>query len=288
MQYIVAVVVIAALGVVYLWIENKNLVVTNYLLEQKRVPNNFHDMRFVCITDLHYNQYGKANVKLLKAIHECKPDAILIAGDLVVTSKPNKVELAYQFLEELTKRYPVYYAPGNHELKWEQSIGCTKDFYQSFLKQLEKLGVCYLNNSSVTLKKGTDTLVIKGLSLPLKYFSKGKHKIEIGPREIETLIGKVSDNAYEILLAHIPDYFDAYAEYGADFILSGHVHGGIMKLPGLGGVISPRYELFPKYDSGIFKKGRTVMFLSRGLGTHTIPVRVFNRPELLCVEIRKK
>lgn len=288
MQYIVAAVVIAALGVVYLWIENKNLVVTNYLLEQKRVPNHFHDMRFVCITDLHYNQFGKANVKLLKAIHECKPDAILIAGDLVVTSKSNKVELAYQFLEELTKRYPVYYAPGNHELKWEQGIGCSKDFYQSFLKQLEKLGVCYLNNSSVTLKKGTDTLVIKGLSLPLKYFSKGKHKIEIGPREIESLIGKVSDNAYEILLAHIPDYFDAYAEYGADFILSGHVHGGIMKLPVLGGVISPRYELFPKYDSGIFKKGRTVMFLSRGLGTHTIPVRVFNRPELLCVEIRKK
>lgn len=288
MQYIVAAVVIAALGVVYLWIENKNLVVTNYLLEQKRVPNNFHDMRFVCITDLHYNQYGKANAKLLKAIHECKPDAILIAGDLVVTTKPNKIEVAYHFLEELTKRYPVYYAPGNHELKWEQGIGCSSDFYQSFLKKLEKLGVCYLNNDSVTLKKGTDTLVIKGLSLPLKYFSKGKHKVEIGPREVETLLGKVSENAYEILLAHIPDYFDAYAEYGADFILSGHVHGGIMKLPVLGGVISPRYELFPKYDSGIFKKGRTVMFLSRGLGTHTIPVRVFNRPELLCVEIRKK
>ncbi len=287
MQYIFAAVVIAALLVVYLWIENKNMVVTNYLLEQKKVPSNFHDMRFVCITDLHYNQYGKGNAKLLKAINECKPDAILIAGDLIVTAKPKKIDVAYHFLSELTKRYPVYYAPGNHELKWEHSIGCNKEFYQTFLENLKKLGVCYLNNESITLKKGSDTLVIRGLSLPLRFFAKGKQKVEINANEIESLLGKTQKDAYEILLAHIPDYFEAYAKYGADFILSGHVHGGIMKLPVLGGVISPSYELFPKYDSGIFKKGRTVMFLSRGLGTHTIPIRVFNRPELLCVEIRK-
>ncbi len=287
MQYIFAAVVIAALMIVYLWIENKNMVVTNYLLEQKKVPDNFHNMRFVCITDLHYNQYGKDNAKLLKAIHECKPDAVLIAGDLVVTAKPNKSPIAYHFLSELTKRYSVYYAPGNHELKWQHGIGCSKEFYQTFLEKLKELGVCYLNNESITLKKGSDTLIIRGLSLPLRFFAKGRHKTEIKANEIEALIGKTKEDAYEILLAHIPDYFEAYAEYGADFILSGHVHGGIMKLPYLGGVISPRYELFPKYDSGIFKKGRTVMFLSRGLGTHTIPVRVFNRPELLCVEIRK-
>lgn len=287
MQYIFAAFVIAALLVVYLWIENKNMVVTNYLLEQKKVPDNFHDMRFVCITDLHYNQYGKGNARLLKAIHESKPDVILIAGDLVVTAKPKKIEVAYHFLSELTKRYPVYYAPGNHELKWEHSIGCDKEFYQNFLENLKKLGVCYLNNESLTLKKGSDTLIIRGLSLPLRFFVKGKQKVKISVDEIESLIGKTKEDAYEILLAHIPDYFESYALYGADFILSGHVHGGIMKLPFLGGVISPSYELFPKYDSGIFKKGRTVMFLSRGLGTHTIPVRVFNRPELLCVEIRK-
>lgn len=287
MQYIIAAVVIAALLVVYLWIENKNMVVTNYLLEQKKVPSNFHDMRFACITDLHYNQYGKGNARLLKAINDCKPDAILIAGDLVVTAKPQKVDVAYQFLSELTKKYPVYYAPGNHELKWGQAIGCSKEFYKTFLENLKKLGVCYLDNESITIKKGSDTLIIRGLSLPLRFFAKGKQKVEINVKEMESLIGKTQGDSYEILLAHIPDYFETYVSYGADFILSGHVHGGIMKLPYFGGVISPRYELFPKYDSGIFKKGRTVMFLSRGLGTHTIPVRVFNRPELICVEIRK-
>ena len=93
------------------------------------------------------------------------------------------------------------------------------------------------------------------------------------------------ETKYEIMIAHDPFYFDAYAETDADLILSGHVHGGIMRLPLLGGVISPRLQLFPKYDGGKFEKNNTTMILSRGLGCHTLPIRIFNPGELICLTL---
>lgn len=83
-----------------------------------------------------------------------------------------------------------------------------------------------------------------------------------------------------ILIAHNPDYFEEYAKWGADLVLSGHVHGGIMRIPFLGGVLAPSYRIFPKYDGGVFKEGKSVMLLGRGLGSHTIQLRFFNPAEL--------
>ena len=110
---------------------------------------------------------------------------------------------------------------------------------------------------------------------------------------ISSLLGQPNSQACNILIAHNPEYFRQYAEYGADFVLSGHVHGGVARIPVLGGVISPSLRIFPKYDGGIFQKRNqtgenTVMVLSRGLGTHTIPVRFFNPGELIEVTISPK
>ena len=91
-----------------------------------------------------------------------------------------------------------------------------------------------------------------------------------------------------ILIAHNPDYFEEYAKWGADLVLSGHVHGGIMRLPFLGGVIAPSYKLFPKYDGGVFHIGKSTMLLGRGMGSHTIPFRFFNPGELYEVTLRPK
>ena len=98
---------------------------------------------------------------------------------------------------------------------------------------------------------------------------------------LASLIGRPDPDSFHILLAHNPDYFPRYAEWGADLVLSGHVHGGIMKLPLLGGVISPSLRLFPKYDGGLFEERNSRMILGRGLGSHTIPIRVFNPGELI-------
>ena len=105
---------------------------------------------------------------------------------------------------------------------------------------------------------------------------------------LEETLGPASKEKYQILLAHNPDYFENYAQWGADLVLSGHVHGGIMRLPLLGGVISPTLLLFPKYDGGLFKKGSSAMILSRGLGTHTLPIRIFNPGELILFTISPK
>lgn len=87
------------------------------------------------------------------------------------------------------------------------------------------------------------------------------------------------------MIAHNPEYFPAYAEWGADLVLSGHVHGGLMRLPFLGGVIAPSMKLFPKYDGGVFEEHGSTMILSRGLGTHTLPIRIFNPGELVVIRL---
>ena len=102
---------------------------------------------------------------------------------------------------------------------------------------------------------------------------------------MEHLVGKANRDRFQILLAHNPVYFEEYARWGADLVLSGHVHGGIVRLPFLGGVISPAFTLFPKYDGGKFERGDSTMLLGRGLGTHTLPVRMWNPGEIVLVTL---
>ena len=106
------------------------------------------------------------------------------------------------------------------------------------------------------------------------------------PEYLKTLLGQPSEENYTILIAHNPDYFPKYAEWGADLVLAGHVHGGMVRVPFWGkGVVSPNVRLFPKYDGGEFTIGKSRMLLSRGLGMHTIPIRLFNPGEILEVEL---
>ena len=98
-------------------------------------------------------------------------------------------------------------------------------------------------------------------------------------------LGTKEDKCYHILLAHNPEYFDAYEQWGADLVLSGHVHGGLIRLPFLGGVIAPSLKLFPKYDGGLFYKNNTTMILSRGLAFHNLGLRMWNQGELVVIEL---
>ena len=102
---------------------------------------------------------------------------------------------------------------------------------------------------------------------------------------LKETLGEHKEGVYQILLAHNPEYFEEYAAWGADLVLSGHVHGGIMRLPLLGGVISPKLVLFPKYDGGRFYEKDSTMILSRGLGMHTLPIRIFNPAELVVIHL---
>lgn len=288
MPFVIALIVLAICFILYIMYENKNLATTNYLIEQEKVPDEFSGMRFVCLSDLHLNQFGKRNEKLIKQIHACNPDAILIAGDMITITRTKDAKIALDLLEQLSENYAIYYSPGNHELRWERHPEYDNKSFLEYEKKLKKLGIQYLNNSQLTLKKGNGNLQIVGLNLSMDYYNKGGKPKQLTKEALQSCIHQKDPNAYTILLAHVPDYFDEYVEWGADLILSGHNHGGIVRLGKLGGVISPRYQLFPKYDAGVYKKKGSVMLLSRGLGTHTIPIRMFNRPELICFQIKKK
>lgn len=285
MLVLAVIVAVIVIFILYCKFENKNLRTTNYLIEQDCVPREFEDTCFVCLTDLHENQFGADNKRLIHAIKKASPDYILIAGDMINGSTKRDVARVITLLEKLANEYPVYYAPGNHEMKWSMN---DPESFSDFVVELTRVGVIYLDNDDVIIQKGNAQISVTGLNLPKEYFGKGRNVKPLTIRGMEELAGKATKDAYRILLAHMPEYFTTYAEWGADLVISGHIHGGIVRLPILGGVISPRYHLFPKYDAGKFTRGDHVMLLSRGLGTHTIKVRVFNPPELMRVVIKNK
>ena len=143
------------------------------------------------------------------------------------------------------------------------------------------MGIKYLKNEAVSCGE----VDIYGLDLPEYWYHKVWQKREFSKEKVEKLLGSVKKDKFSILLAHNPEYFKSYAKWGADLTVSGHIHGGIMRLPWIGGVISPSLRLFPKYDSGEFEENGKKMILSRGMGLHHIKLRFFNRPEISVIKI---
>ena len=254
-----------------------------YTIEDEQLPEGFHGTKIVMLADLHEHQFGEGNEKLLEKIRMQNPDYIMIAGDLLIKGNELHAERVLPFLEQLAAICPVYYAPGNHEEYLERICGET--VYGEYLTKLEKIGVTYLANQSVYLTKGEDQICLTGLHLQKKYFAKFYEPVSFEVEHLEELIGK-KGKMYEVLIAHNPNYLPVYSKWGANLVLSGHVHGGVVILPWVGGVISTTFQLFPKYDFGMFEEKHTKMVLSRGLGVHTIRLRLFNRPEISVISLK--
>lgn len=271
------------IAIILIWImlyDSNRFVVVQHAFKDSRIRQNY---RFVVIADLHNKQYGRKNEKLLSAIREQKPDAVLIAGD-ILTAKPGKrIDKAVDFLSRLAEQYPVYYANGNHEQRlklYPEEYGSMARDYEQALK---KAGIDRLVNRSVLLKE--QGIIIYGTEIDKEYYRKFRTGY-MDSDYLNKLVGKADPEHYCVMLAHNPDYFPQYAAWGADLVLAGHVHGGMVRVPGWKGIVSPAVRLFPKYDGGIFHEGKAAMLLSRGLGMHTIPIRLFNPGELLVVELQ--
>ena len=229
--------------------------------------------RFVLLTDLHGCISGKKNEKLLRMIREQKPDYVCIAGDMTVKNGLY-MDRAIDLMKQLRVQFPVLYAPGNHEIRMPE--------YERYKSMLEQLQVQYLENNNISID---GNVIIYGLDLPEYWYHKCWQKRKMQQEVLEELLGECRTDSFSVLLAHNPEYFPWYAKWGADLTLSGHVHGGIMRLPKLGGVISPSLRLFPKYDAGQFEENGHKMVLSRGLGLHHIKLRFFNRPEISVINL---
>lgn len=206
----------------------KKFVTTTYKITTDKIKR--HPLRFVMISDLHNVVFGKKNEPVFDRIKSLAPDAILIAGDLVLGKSDASLKPAAAFLSEAVKLAPVLYGPGNHEQRMKLF---TEDYggrFSAFEKKIKQMGVTYLENERMVLKINGETVAVTGLDLPYEYYERGPVK---GPdrTELEGLIGRPDKQAYEILLAHTPRYGDAYFAWGADLICQAITTGVLCVCP---------------------------------------------------------
>lgn len=272
--------VLAALALFWVMLFDSNrFVVRKYTAADRRIRK---PCRGVVLSDLHNKRYGRDNEKLLGTIRGLHPDFILIAGDILTAVPRASMEPALGLLGELAKEYPVYYGNGNHEHRLKLYPETYGDMAARYAEALAGMGVEPMVNTHAVLSEYG--IAIYGLEMDKRYYRRLRLQ-EMDGGYLEETLGQAPGDCYTVLLAHNPDYFPSYAAWGADLTLSGHVHGGVVRVPFADrGLLSPALRLFPKYDGGIYREGEAVMVLSRGLGTHTVPVRLFNPAELWVVD----
>lgn len=264
-----------------LWVaiyDSNRFVVVRHEFRDRRVRKAY---RAVVLADLHNKRFGKNNERLLEAIREQKPDGIFVAGDLLTAKKGESPDTAIALLRELAGEYPVFYGNGNHEHRLELYPEVYGRMGEEYEKALHELGVDRLVNGHVTLEEFG--LAVYGVQIDKFYYKRFKTR-HMDEDYLTKLLGRPREGVLCVLLAHNPDYFPKYASWGADVVMAGHVHGGMVRIPFWKGVLSPAVRFFPRYDGGVFREGKCTMLLSRGLGMHTIPVRLFNPGELLTVD----
>lgn len=262
--------VISALVLSFIiWIvwSNFSLQLSTYTVSSDNLPKAFDGYRIAHVSDLHNAEFGDENEKLLGLLHESDPDIIAITGDIIDSAR---TDAAVDFVKEAIKIAPCYYVTGNHE------AAVSKEIFEKLEITFTELGVKIMRGSEVVIEKDGEAISLIGIDDPR--FEEFPENID----EISTFDG------FKILLSHRPEYFDKYADWNVDLVLSGHAHGGQFRLPFIGGLVAPGQGLFPKYDAGMFTEDNTTMIVSRGIGNSIIPVRFNNRPELVLVVLESK
>lgn len=255
---------------------NVSILKTEININSEKIPASFNGFRIIHVSDLHNEEFGHNQNKLLKAVKESSPNLIAVTGDLI-DSRHTDVQKALDFINGAVDIAPVYYVTGNHESRIHQ--------YEKFKKQMSEAGVIILNDKGTTIKWGVDSIRLLGLDDPAfttNYNLSGGNEAIVDAK-LKTMKNKSSH--YTILLSHRPELFHVYADNRIDLILSGHAHGGQIRLPLIGGLFAPNQGFFPKYSEGLHEKNQTKMVVSRGLGNSLFPVRINNPPQLVVITL---
>ena len=264
--------------------ERDCLVTEEYRIASEKIHGQGKTIVF--LTDLHNKEFGEENSRLLETVRKVKPDAVLFGGDGMVAKRGNSdVRIPLALLTELAKEFPVYCGNGNHESRmlWKSEI--YGEAYENYRTALENAGIRYLSNEAADLDSD---IRIYGLDLPKSAYLPRSGEIPEGL--LKETLGEPDPEKFCLLLAHSPLFFEEYAAWGADLTLSGHFHGGTIRLPLVGGVMTPQYQFFYLRCAGYFElpgKGRekSRMIVGRGLGTHSINIRLNDKPQVVVVRL---
>lgn len=233
-----------------------------------RVPSAFDGFRITLLTDIHGTRFGKDSAQLLQAVASCAPDAIALGGDLV-DRWSKEIQRLEPMLRGLCQIAPTYYVTGNHE--WDRADT------EALVDMVERCGVTVLRGSWVTLERDGQTVVLTGLDDPNGYAD------QTTPQELmEKIRGAVPGDPYIVTLYHRNTALELWSSLEADLVLSGHGHGGVVRLPIVGGLIGVDRDLFPDNCFGLHTKGRTTLAVSGGVAG----VRVWNRPHIPTVVLK--
>lgn len=289
------------------------------------MPEDLQNKKAAVISDLHCCRFGEKNSKLISLIADENPDYIFITGDIINGNKRKEIEFTQEFLSGLSKlKKPMFYALGNHERKLAFSDGIAYVdnliIIKSYCTLLMNSTINLTEDSDVLVtgvdiplnfyhkkRKGYKLLktIKEAVDTPYEYrdvLSSFKFSGDIADDLNEdnsedtakaimsrspVFKNSFSGKNFRIMLAHDPYFFERYCETDTKLVLAGHVHGGIGRLPFIGGIISPRFELFPKYSKGFYHEYDCSMIVSAGLGWHNLPIRFFNNPEVVIINFKK-
>jgi len=253
----------------FFYINNHWIVTTEHVYESEKIPESFDGFRITQVSDLHDALFGDYQEKLVKKVEASNPDVIFITGDIIDSNRYN-LEQSLQAVRQFVQIADVYYVIGNHEVATNK--------VQKIYDALTAIGVHVMPNTSTILEREGESISILGIEDPLNGYETQSM--------LSTALAGVDQEDFTVLLAHRPEKFNTYVANNIDLVFSGHAHGGQFRLPFVGGLVAPGQGFFPKYTAGTFEDDETTMNVSRGLGNSTVPVRLFNLPQLVVVELK--
>ncbi len=255
------------------------IVIRYYNIETDKVDNH---IRIVQLSDLHSCYYGENQSELLDAIYDVDPDIVVLTGDIFDDEIDNqKSEIV---ISNLAAKYPVFYVSGNHDV-WASS-----EWKKDQRRILKENGVIVLKERSSRIIVNNEYIDIYGIQDPAFTVKKSQdnyhHDAEYVRGQMWMLNYHEDEHVLSILLAHRPEFEEIYDDWNFDLILSGHTHGGVVRIPYiLNGIYAWGQGFFPTWSGGLYALDNSIMIISRGLSRESSGKRVFNRPELVVIDI---
>ena len=251
---------------------NCSLQTTETALVSPALPPAFDGLRIVELADLHGRVFGRGSRRLLAAVRRAEPDLICIDGDLF--DEHTDLAMLPPLLRGLCAIAPVYYVTGNHEWRVPGLRG--------ILAQMRACGVTVLQDDWRVLRRGEDALIVAGTDDPC-----GPAERKTPAELIADIRAEAGEAAFLLLLAHRNDQLPQWSALSVQAVLAGHCHGGVVRLPFVGGLFGTDRRLFPAWDAGLYRQGETALYVSRGLGYTNVHFRLFNRPEVAVIVLRR-